>query len=140
MIIYISIVQSVVICIFAKLIIVILYGRAYMEAVLPLRIVAWYTIFSYLGPVRNIWILAEEKQKYLWVINLSGALVSIVLNFMFIPDMGVSGAAFAALVTQIFTNVLIGYFIQPIRECNKLMFRSLHPRNLDSVIKILIKS
>lgn len=139
-IIYISIVQSVVICIFAKLIIVILYGRAYMEAVLPLRIVAWYTIFSYLGPVRNIWILAEEKQKYLWVINLSGALVSIVLNFMFIPDMGVSGAAFAALVTQIFTNVLIGYFIQPIRECNKLMFRSLHPRNLDSVIKILIKS
>lgn len=140
MIIYTSILQSIAICVFANVIVGILYGGAYLPAVPALRIISWYTIFSYLGPVRNIWILAEGKQSYLWIINLSGAIVSIVLNFMLIPSMGVMGAAFAALATQIFTNVLISYFIKPIRECNKIMFKGLDPRNVYNVIKVLIKS
>lgn len=138
-IIYTSILQSLGICIFANLIVRVLYGGAYQAAVEPLRIIAWYTIFSYLGPVRNIWILAEEKQQYLWIINLSGAIVSIILNVILIPIIGVSGAAIAALGTQIFTNVLVAYFIKPIRECNKLMFKGFNPRNLCNMIKALIK-
>lgn len=64
--------------------------------------------FSYLGTVRNIWILAEGKHKILWVLNLSGALLNIALNLLFIPVWGINGAALAALLTQIFTNVFLG--------------------------------
>ena len=137
---YASILQSIVIFVFADVIIKIFYGGAYAASVEPLRIIVWYMIFSYFGPIRNIWILAEQKQQFLWIINLSGAIFSIVLNFCFIPIMGVMGAAVAALLTQIFTNFLMGYFVKPLRENNKLLLKGINPRNIYSIIKLLKNS
>lgn len=136
---YTSLIQSIGICCFAPMIVKILYGVEYLEAVNPLRIIAWYTIFSYFGPVRNIWILAQEKQKYLWILNLSGAVLSIALNFLLIPFWGVSGAAVAALLTQIFTNVIMSAIIAPLRENNKLMFRGINLFNIFKNINYFIK-
>lgn len=136
---YTSLAQSIVMFVFADIVVKILYGSAYISAVEPLRVIALYMIFSYFGPVRNVWILAEQKQKYLWVINLSGAVLSVALNFVLIPFMGVLGAAVAALVTQFFTNVCMGYIIKPLRENNKLMLLGLNPRNIYNLLKLLKK-
>ena len=133
--IYLSLLQSVFMTVFADLIIGILYGAEYAASVLPLRIIVWYTTFSHLGPVRNIWILAEEKQKYLWIINLSGALCNVALNLVFIPAWGVEGAAAASLITQIVANVVTGFVIRPIRRNNILMLKSLNPRLLIDLVK-----
>ena len=138
--IYASILQSIVITLFADIVIKILYGSAFLAAVEPLKIIVWYTTFSYLGPVRNIWILAEGKQQYLWIINFLGATISIALNLLLIPPLGVSGAAIAALGTQLFTNVLVGYIIRPIRDCNKLLFKGMNPKSLCGLIKTLVKT
>lgn len=138
-IIYLSLLQSLVITLFSGLIIKILYGAAYSASINVLKLVVWYTTFSYLGSVRNIWILAEDKQKYLWIINLSGALANVALNYILIPIMGIMGAALASLVTQIFTNVIIGFIIRPIRYSNTLMLRALNPKEMTKAIKALIK-
>lgn len=123
---YLSLAQSLFMTVFAKLIITILYGEAYGPAIPGLQLIVWYTTFSYFGSVRNIWILAEGKQKYLWIINLSGALTNVVLNAILIPFWGLNGAAIASLVTQIFTNVIVGYIIKPIRRNNRLMVKGLN--------------
>ncbi len=136
---YSSVLQSIVICILAPLIVHVMYGSAYHAAIEPLQIITWYSIFSYLGPVRNIWILAEEKQRYLWIINLVGAMFSILSNILLIPSWGVAGAAIAALITQIFTNVIMGWFIKPLRKNNKLMFKGLNPRNIYELLMLLKK-
>jgi O-antigen/teichoic acid export membrane protein len=120
---------------FAGVIIRILYGASFHQAVSALRIVVWYTTFSYLGAVRNIWILAEGKQRYLWMINLSGAVANVLLNAGLIPEMGVNGAALASLVTQIFTNVVVGFLIEPIRKNNVLMLRGLNPKYVADVFR-----
>ena len=133
-IIYFSLIQSVFITFFSKYIILILYGNEYLGAITALKIIVWYTTFSYLGSVRNIWILAENKQKYLWLINLSGALLNIILNYILIPVWGICGASFASLVTQIFTNVIIGYIIRPIKENNALMFKALNIKYIYSIL------
>ena len=99
----------------------------------------WYTTFSYLGSVRNIWILAEGKQRYLWIINLSGALTNVVLNAVLIPVWGINGAAFASLVTQFFTNVVTGFIIKPIRGANRILVASLDPGTLIAGIKLVAK-
>ncbi len=125
-IIYFSLLQSLGITALAPIIIKIIYGAEYVASVPALMIIVWYTTFSYLGSVRNIWILAESKQSVLWKINLSGALGNVILNFMFIPIWGICGAAFASLLTQIFTNVIIGFIIKPIRKNNYLMVSSLN--------------
>ena len=139
-IIYLSLLQSIVMTVFAKPIVLLTYGEQYYESIGALQIVVWYTTFSYLGSVRNIWILANNKQKYLWVINLFGAGANVVLNVTLIPLMGIYGAAIASLVTQIFTNVIVGYIIKPIRPNNAIMMSSLNPNCcLEAVRKLLKK-
>ena len=130
MIIWLSLGQCAGITFFAELIVSILYGSAYAPTVGTLRLVVWYTTFSYLGAVRNIWILAEGKQKYLWIINLSGAGANVILNALMIPVWGINGAALASLITQIFTNVIISFLLKPIRPNAMLMLRGLNLRQL----------
>lgn len=132
---YLSLFQSIAVVLLAKPIIFVLYGADYYDAAPVLRIAVWYVTFSYYGMIRNIWILAEEKQKYLWIINLSGAVANVVMNAILIPLLGTIGAAIASLITQIFTNVIIGYIIKPIRYNNQLMIKGLNPKRLTSYIK-----
>lgn len=132
--IYFSLVQCVGMTLFARIIIHILYGSSYEPAVSALRIIVWYTTFSYLGVVRNIWILAEQKQRYLWKINLFGAIANVVLNALLIPKFGIMGAAFASLFTQFYTNVIVGFIIRPIRHNNTLMARGLNPKLILDVL------
>ncbi len=140
---YMSIAQAVLFCLFAKPIIWLLYGEAYFGAIPVLRILVWYFLFSAMGTVRNIWILAEQKQRYLWIINLSGALFNVALNGVMIPLWGASGAAAASLLTQCFANFILGFILKPIRENNRLMLRGLHPRffadGLKRTVQLVLK-
>lgn len=133
-VIYLSLAQSIIFTIFARVIILVIYGNKYLESVSALQLVVWYTTFSYLGSVRNIWILAEGQQKYLWIINLSGASLNVILNYVLIPHHGIIGASFASLVTQIFTNVIVGFIIKPIRANNRIMIQALNPKPILSMI------
>lgn len=135
LVIWLALAQSVAMTLFAKPMVWILYGDQYGPAVNALRVVVWYTTFSYIGAVRNIWMLAEGKQKYLWMINLSGAGANILLNALLIPVWGVMGAAVASLVTQFFTNVVVSEFIKPIRRNNLLILRGLDLRQVPGLLK-----
>lgn len=137
-VIFMALAQSLMMTLFAKPIIAILYGTEYMQSAQILRIVVWYTTFSYMGSVRNVWILAEGKQRYLWIINLSGALTNVILNIIFIRLWGAEGAALASVITQMFTNFIIGLILKPIRHNNALIIRSLHPRYLTDTIKCIV--
>lgn len=125
---YMSLFQCVAMTLLAKPIVWILYGKDYFASIDVLRLGVWYVTYSYIGQVRNIWILAEEKQKYLWRINLAGAGLNVLLNAMMIPMWGIAGAALASLVTQFFTNFVLGFFLKSIRKCNYLMLRGMNPR------------
>lgn len=138
-VIYLSLLQILGVSLTSKWIVLILYGADYTPAIDPLRLIVWYTTFSYLGSVRNIWILAENKQQYLWSINLSGALINVVLNYWLIPIMGTMGAALASLITQIFTNVVTGFVIRPIRRTNLLMLQALDPREMVRALKHILQ-
>lgn len=135
---YLALIQCVVMTVCAKPIVLILYGSKYINSITPLQIAVWFSTFSYFGAVRNIWILAENKQRYLWIINLSGAILNVVLNAFLIPLFGASGAASASLVTQVFTNVIIGFILKPISYNNKLMYMGLNPKPLFKASKTFI--
>lgn len=124
-ILYVSFFVSTIICIFAPIIIKILYGNEYIQATEPLRILTWYTAFAYLGTARDAWIVCENKQKYLIYIYVCSALTNIVLNIFLIPILGASGASIASLLTQFSTIFVVPYFIKPLRENWKLMIKSL---------------
>lgn len=134
-VIYAALIQSIVITLLSPFIINLIYGDGYVMATNVLKIVVWYTTFSYIGTVRNVWILANNKQKLLVRVNVSGALANVCLNFLMIPRFGMEGAAIASLLTQFFTNVLTGFWFADLKENNFLLFRSLNPIYGVEVIK-----
>lgn len=107
MVFYISVGVSFGFLILGDFVVRILYGAEYMPAVNPLKIITWYTAFSYLGVARNAWIVCEGKQKYLKYMYAGAAVINIVLNFALIPMLGTCGAALASLITQIATSILL---------------------------------
>ncbi|MBR6777181.1 MAG: polysaccharide biosynthesis C-terminal domain-containing protein, partial [Clostridia bacterium] len=131
-IIYLSLLQSVCVSIFNPLIINILYGESYISAVPILFVIIWYTPFSYIGSVRTVWVLAEDKQKYLWIISFTGMVLNIALNLVLIPFLKGTGAAIATLATQIFTNIIIVSLVKPLRINIKYILKSF---NLKRIIK-----
>ena len=134
-IIYLSLIQSVGMTVMAFPIIYIMNGSAYIPAVPILRVCVWFSTFSYMGAVRDVWILAVGKQKYLWRVNLCGAAMNIILNFVFIPLWGEIGAAVASVITQLFTNVIVGIILKPLRHNNKLIIAGLNPALIKDFLK-----
>lgn len=132
-----SIAQSVGMTVFAKLIVTIVFGNDFIQTVPILQIAVWYVMFGNYGSVRNVWILAEEKQKHLWKINLSGALINVFLNAVLIPMFGGSGAAFASLITQLFINVLLTFIMKPIRPCGRYIVECLKPSAIKKLISLV---
>lgn len=118
---YMSVAVSLGFTILAKPVIYIMYGESYLPAVNPLRIITWYTAFSYLGVARNAWVVAKERQKYLFPIYAASAIANVVLNYLLIPALGASGAAIASLVAQVFTTLVVPFFINGMRENSLLI-------------------
>lgn len=131
----VSVVQCVGFTVLAPLIIRILYGADYLPAAGLLRLVVWYTTFAHLGQVRDIWILAEDRQKILWKLNLFGAASNVALNLALIPILGGTGAAIASLISQFIANIGVGFLIPSIRPSSALMVRSFHPKILRQLLR-----
>ena len=124
LVIYIAGFVSLIICVLAKPIMTILYGAAYIPAAAPLKVVVWYTAFSYLGVARNAWMVCENKQHYLKYLYSGAALINVILNVLLIPSFGATGAAAASLITQISTTVLLPILIKPLRGNVKMMLEA----------------
>ena len=131
---YLGLLQSVFFTLFSKEIVMILYGNEYEATIKILQVITWYSAFSYIGSIRNIWILAEGKQYLMLGINLSGAVLNIVGNYILISLYGAIGAAVATVITQMFTNFILCYILKELQPYRKIVFNALNPKTFIGVI------
>lgn len=124
-VIWLCLIVSMGICMLAPFVIRVLYGEPYMGAVGALRIVVWMETFSMIGTARGIWILCENKNKYVKFYLMIGAGVNLVLNTVMIPVWGIEGAALATLTTQICTSLIAPLFFKATRMHTKLVWDAL---------------
>ena len=127
---YLSVAVSAMYTLLASPAVRILYGVEYLPAAAPLRIITWYTAFSYLGVARGVWIVCKNCQKYLIWVYLCAALANVGLNLLLIPQMGSSGAALASLAAQIITVFVAPLFIKPLRENTKMILEAILLKDL----------
>lgn len=123
-IIWIGIAAGLGITVLGKWIIYFMYGEAYMPATSSLQISAWYTMFAMLGTARGIWVVCEDKAKYVKYYLGIGAVINVILNYLLIPQFGPGGAAAATLITQIFTAVLAPAIFRETRIYTKYVFEA----------------
>ena len=109
----------VIICVFGKLGIYILYGNEYSNAYIPLIILTIGIWFGVLGNIHYIWMICENKEKYSTFYSFSGCITNIIFNFLLIPKYGIIGAAIATLISQISSNILSFSLIKDARILTK---------------------
>ena len=123
-IIWIGIAAGLGITLTGKWLIYFMYGEAYLPATSSLQISAWYTMFAMLGTARGIWIVCEEKAKYVKYYLGIGTVINVILNYLLIPQFGAGGAAAATLITQIFTAVFAPAIFKETRVYTKYVFEA----------------
>lgn len=137
---YPALLQCAAFTVLAEQIIRVLYGTAFLAAVPVLRILIWQMPFALVGWGRDLWLLAEEKHRYLWRVNLWGAAVNVVCNLWLIPQWGACGAAMAAVAGQLISSLLPGFIWKELRPNNRLLLAGLHPAFAWNALKELVKN
>lgn len=131
---------GIMISLFGKIIINILYGAEYAMAAQILNISVWAGLFATLGSARSIWLVAENKQKYTLVYTSVGCVINIVLNSILIPKQGALGAAIATLTAQMFANVFSLMPFKETRESSIMILKSIFAnKTFVEFIKYILK-
>ena len=127
---WISFLYGIFIVLFAKYVILVLYGNDFLESTTCLRIMVWADAFSFIGGIRSIWLICEKKNNYVWILSGIGAFTNVVLNLLLIPRWNINGAAFATLITQLLSNVVYPAIFKETRDFSKIALQGIFLRRI----------
>lgn len=116
---------ALVLTVLGKLAVQIMYGDAYLSSTAPLVILVWSTVFAVTSMSRQIWILSENKNKYVKLFSFMGATLNVILNLILIPIWGIWGAAIATLVTEFLICVIAPFLFKQTNELGHIVLRAI---------------
>jgi len=100
---------------------VLFYGNKFAPATAVIRILAFLPMIICISNVYGIQVMLNLKMdKYFFYITGAGAVLSVVLNIIFLPTFGYIGSAYNCLLTELFINISM-YFV--------LRYKGLNPLN-----------
>lgn len=115
----IALVVAIPVTVLAHQIVEVLFGQEYIEAGTILSIHIWAALFVFLGFASGRWLLAENRQVFVFQRAFLGMVVNVVLNWMWIPQYGGTGAAVATLISQ----AVAAFLFDVIHKETRPMFR-----------------
>lgn len=124
-VVWISILLSVVVSMSAYWLIYFTYGEKYLMAVPILQIMAFKTVGMALSSSSGQIIIMEHIQKWAFIRNIIGCIICVGLNFLLIPKYGVIGSAWVTIITVAFTGCFANIFIPPYHKIMKIQLQAL---------------
>lgn len=124
-------IYAVFLLVFGRYVISFLFGKDYIPATNALNVLIWSYGLSYVGTLRNVWLICENKISYASFFSTFGALINIILNFFMIPKLGIVGASIATVVTQCFTTFIAPFLLSPTRRFSILLVDGFCLRNIE---------
>lgn len=97
----VSIVTALPTAILAKYFIAIIFGTGFIGALSVLQIYVWSNIGATLNMFAQQLLIVENHTKIIFAITFLGMISNVLLNIVLIPKYGISGAAFASLVSYL---------------------------------------
>lgn len=118
---WVSILISAIISLSAPLLIHILFGTEYQDAARIASILVWFMPLSTLGTARNIWLVSEDKGRYTKYFLIYGVIINVILNVLWLPTIGIVGAAIASILTEVVTLFLAPLLYKATRQHTKVV-------------------
>jgi O-antigen/teichoic acid export membrane protein len=113
---WVAIAIAILITFISKKFIVLLFGIEYINSSNILIIHIWSGVFTSFLMVSNKWLLVENKTKFIFIRGLLGAVINVILNYIYIPIYGVTAAAITSLISLVFTSLIIDLFTNDTRQ------------------------
>ena len=102
--------------IFARPLIIFLFGPAYLLSIPILKIYIWSGIGIFISAAVSQYLIAENMVKTIFVFSVLGMVANVVLNLILIPKIGLYGAAIASLISYTATPFSILLFDKLLRS------------------------
>ncbi len=112
----------------------ILFGKEYLVAENALRFLSISALFLAISNVSQELLSIKGKSKLILFDMICAAVINIILNMIFIPLYGITGAAFATMLSSIILSAL--FFMQSYKLLSIIPFR----RKMFGIILIVIIS
>jgi O-antigen/teichoic acid export membrane protein len=125
LLIWTSIIISIIFSFFASDLINLGFGSKYKEASSVLLICVWTSVFVFYGCLRGKILVLEDLQIYGLVYTSIGAVVNIILNLFLIKIYGIVGSAIATLIAQAVSAVMVPLFFRKDRDSVVFFFNAL---------------
>ena len=103
----IFLVISILLIIFSKVLIPLIYGTNYKGIVFFINILFLASAYQLLYYFNNMYAMALEKSFHVFSSICTGALLNIVFNFLLIPHFGMKGAAMATAISFFVTASIL---------------------------------
>jgi O-antigen/teichoic acid export membrane protein len=102
-----------------------LYGAAFAGGSSTLALYIWAGVPVFFMMAVNNYLLAENHTKIMFVSSFAGMIANVILNLIFIPRLGLEGAALATLCSYILIPVSVFLFSKKMREHSKLVYKAI---------------
>lgn len=96
---YMGIIVAVPVSLFSKFIIVLIYGQAFVAASGVLSIYVWAGVPAFLSIAMGSYLVAENYARISFISSFVGMVSNVLLNLYLIPRFGMTGAAYATLIS-----------------------------------------
>ncbi len=85
----------------APIVVLRIFGAAYAQSVIVLRILAWALVPAFVGRLLYRVILASNNERVTMRVASMNSIASVLLNFLLIPLWGIIGTSVAAVLTEL---------------------------------------
>lgn len=121
---WVAILIAIVLFVFSEKLIILLFGPEFSESISVFKIHIWGVVFVFISAAFGRYLLAENRSAVNMVRVVLGAIVNVVLNYIFIPVYGVYGAAFTTLISLFIVNYFFDLFDFKLRRQLKMKLLS----------------
>lgn len=129
---FLAIPSSLGLFLLAPQIITVLFGDAFINGILTLRILAGLVIvFSFAVVFGHVGLIIYHKEKTLLYATIAGAIINFTLNLFFIPWLFHNGVAIASVICEIIVSCILT--ISSLRVARVRLFN-------DSILKSILAS
>jgi O-antigen/teichoic acid export membrane protein len=102
---------SIIISLFSNQLILLIYGNAFANAIIVLKIIAWWHLFGSIGWLLGTTLQSINKQKMFAFAALTGAIFNVIINLILIPKLSYIGASLSTLISDLILLSILFYFV-----------------------------
>ncbi|AKB33654.1 hypothetical protein MSSIH_2964 [Methanosarcina siciliae HI350] len=112
-----------------------IYGEEFKESIIAFQILIWATAIIFINYAAGSLYVSTNQQRFVMFYTGAGAVLNIVLNYIFIPKYSYTGASAATVLTELSILMLTSYWLPSFIPKKRLICN-----NLPAIIATIIMS